>query len=1205
MTTRRLKKSALRVGIALAVLLVLAAIGIAWALTTASGARTALSFAYRALPGLEISDVSGSISDRLLIGRLRYRMDSRVITLEQVTLKGTLQGVRVVRGALEMQVGSALIEDLARPSNPLELKWPKLEPLPFALDPVRVSIDQLRWLNPTGGVQLAGKIALKGRVATQAITVDAFSLTGEQVNASGNLALASGPLRPTGDFKFEANINGERVVATFNGALKPDGYRVLLTTETPLIATVNLHQRVDDWISGSIDVPKQQFRGQPISAKLAIDGSVGKPRLSGRVRYAKQRIRDLSLSVSLQPKTVVIEKLHLAWAETLNALDASGALRLKDSLLTLEGNALLDPKLSAALDAWPVPTPVKFKLSGNPQTANVELSAPADFSATARWESRRLTFSAQQKDRLNLTGSLVDSNLEISVKLADFNPSDLLSEWPGRLSGEAKVRSTSLNSLNGAQLDLQALSGELKGQSFTATGELKFTERQEPDGVLDIAFGNNKVRYVGPIGAAPAVAALDLTDLSVLDPSLSGSIIGTLSKLDEAVAVDVNVLKLLSADLQLERAQLSGLVALDSARSSSLKLAASGLKVGDQALDQLSVDAVGTLTAHELKVLANRPDLIVELAASGGLDKSEADYTINTASIKTKDAKPWQLLAPARVQWRKAKRSIEQLCLGRESANACLSATLDAKSSGSASVTIKQVDLSELSKLLQATPGIELGGTLSGTASATLLAGKLATLSAQFDLPQARAKLVSEDRELVLEAVSLSATGNPERLQVTLKSRADAASAINGELLLEGLLGPQADRRAQGQLALSSNALLPWLLSSDEVRGVRGDLRATLSISGNLSAPELSGEVTLDRFALRVPAYGIVLSKTSLRAQATSVNEIALSGSGRLGDGEVQIGGSLSARPLALNLTIKGQDLSLVNTSSINLQGSPDLAVRLEDGLWNIAGSVAIPRGQILLDQFDDAQRASPDQEFVGADPNAEKVTFPLITDIDLKIGPDVKLSGAGLTGNLSGQVKLKVRPGEEAEGLGTLQVEGRYLAFGRRLDIETAKLRFANTPLANPNLDIRASRMAGRVKAGVRVRGTALAPDIRIYTDPASTQSDALSYLVVGRPLSQSRAGDQAKLSNAAQSVGSGLLAQEIGLRFGLDDVSVEDQGFDGPRLMLGKYLSPRLYVAYGISQFDSSTLFRVRYLINAKFDIEAERGKELRATVNYRLDR
>jgi len=184
--------------------------------------------------------------------------------------------------------------------------------------------------------------------------------------------------------------------------------------------------------------------------------------------------------------------------------------------------------------------------------------------------------------------------------------------------------------------------------------------------------------------------------------------------------------------------------------------------------------------------------------------------------------------------------------------------------------------------------------------------------------------------------------------------------------------------------------------------------------------------------------------------------------------------------------------------------------------------------------------------------------------------------------------------------------VNGRYLAFGRKLDIETAKLNFGNSLLSDPALDIRASRMVGRVKAGVRVRGTAAAPDVRIYTDPASTQADALSYLVVGRPLSQSKAGDQAKLSGASKSLGSGLLAQEIGLRFGLDDVALEDgSGFDGPRLMLGKYLSPRLYVAYGISQFDSSTLFRLRYLINSKLDVEVERGEEIRAILNYRVDR
>src|SRR5690606_20560944 len=72
------------------------------------------------------------------------------------------------------------------------------------------------------------------------------------------------------------------------------------------------------------------------------------------------------------------------------------------------------------------------------------------------------------------------------------------------------------------------------------------------------------------------------------------------------------------------------------------------------------------------------------------------------------------------------------------------------------------------------------------------------------------------------------------------------------------------------------------------------------------------------------------------------------------------------------------------------------------------------------------------------------------------------------------------------------------------RLQVTRGRLSF-NGPISDPRLDIRAERRieAHDITAGISVTGRASAPQVQIWTDPASDDSQALSWLALGRPLS------------------------------------------------------------------------------------------------------
>jgi len=102
--------------------------------------------------------------------------------------------------------------------------------------------------------------------------------------------------------------------------------------------------------------------------------------------------------------------------------------------------------------------------------------------------------------------------------------------------------------------------------------------------------------------------------------------------------------------------------------------------------------------------------------------------------------------------------------------------------------------------------------------------------------------------------------------------------------------------------------------------------------------------------------------------------------------------------------------------------------------------------------------------------------------------------------------------------------LDGKYRAFGNELTIDPGRFVFGGGPIDNPGLDVRAYRglttsqnvmtSSGEI-VGVNLRGTLRRPEVTVFSNPAMSESEIMSYLVLGRPLSSS--GDQSALASAA----------------------------------------------------------------------------------------
>ena len=196
------------------------------------------------------------------------------------------------------------------------------------------------------------------------------------------------------------------------------------------------------------------------------------------------------------------------------------------------------------------------------------------------------------------------------------------------------------------------------------------------------------------------------------------------------------------------------------------------------------------------------------------------------------------------------------------------------------------------------------------------------------------------------------------------------------------------------------------------------------------------------------------------------------------------------------------------------------------------------------------------------------------------------------------------MQPGESAVGSGELEVrEGKYSAYGRELEIERGRLLFTGGPVTDPGVDLRASRKLPGYKVGVIARGPLRRPQLTLFSEPSLPQAQIASMLIVGRSSIQ---GDPGAGEDDVSDVerGGAILAGQLGKYVGLDDIGLTQDEDTGSQLVIGKYLSPRLYVSYGISLVDAINTLKLRYTIGDRWTLSVESGLEQAFDIEYRIE-
>lgn len=644
------------------------------------------------------------------------------------------------------------------------------------------------------------------------------------------------------------------------------------------------------------------------------------------------------------------------------------------------------------------------------------------------------------------------------------------------------------------------------------------------------------------------------------------------------------------------------------------RLRAAGLTVGGQAVSALRVSLDGLAGEHDFALRIGAGERAVDLVGSGRYDAGHYRLTADRFRSDAPALHPYRLEDPLQLAVSADEADLAQACFVNPPRRVCLAAHWRHAAGWSADLEVAALPLEALRLDLPRQPGyrgrLDFGAHFSqeGDAPWTAVAsGSLQEAFLVYRTPSGRA----DEIDLGVTRLSLQSTAEQHELVVAtedseaLKLRARATLARAAGVAL-------GDSPLQGTLSLATTrvGLLPLLVP--EVDDARGSLRAELAAAGTPARPELGGTIQLDMDSIEL--YTTNLRLRDVDARFTLLDSgLQLESTGKAGDGTFRSTGELHWRDGVLHggLRLAGERLLVADVPEARVEASPDLSFRIDGRDILLQGKVLVPKARIEPKQIVGAVMTSPDVRIVtGQEEEAAASRWRVRADVRLTLGKDVQLEAFGLQGRLEGNVLTQMRPEEVTTASGELEIrDGKYQAYTKELDVERGRLLFAGGPVTEPGVDLRASKSVPGYKVGVAVRGRLRRPEISLYSDPTMPQSQIASLLLVGRRLDNLDFGDRQSLGGSSGDVaaqGGAVLAGQLGRYIGIDEVSFEtDAETDESELVIGKFLSPRLYVSYGISLSDAINTFKARYTIGDRWVISAEAGREASADVEFTIDR
>jgi translocation and assembly module TamB len=1187
--------------------------------------------------------VPGQLSIELNSGSLNQEMNIKHFSYQLHALK--IQGTNI---ALQINLAALILNDLnidKLHAEQLSISLPKGESkqsavqtphinMPLKIYANDVAVQHFSYQRGASHFQL-NKLHFNAAIRPNGIDLTPLTLTLKKTEYQlrGNIVFA--PLRAR--FRF---IRQQQQVQNINALLTASGnwQNMQLNSQVSLPINLTTHIQLDNVLSrptwqatGNVTdlgiLTAQRFMGN-FNAK----GNVQTLTLAAQL-HSEQKNDPGTIELNLASKSLAQQQLqlNLAWENLL--------LQSKPRAESLSGtvNVMGTPqhyKLEVATDVQGEKVPnTQLSVVGEGDTQQLTLQHLA---------LKTLQGSAEGTAQLNWKS---DFNYQLGLMAKNIKPETKWVNWPGDISSQLTLNGDAQH----LSLKLFNLKGDLRGQPLSGSLDAKLhrASLSAADGDMMVGAAHLAAHYTAK-DDSNLRWDLNIPALEKIFPMAQGQLVseGSLTLHNNFIATRGRIAanELTWQQYHVDNFSSQFAINTNPKLASTITLNSKNIRISHYQFQHIDMNLSGKNPSRKFDLSLQTEQGILFLNATSNLLDKDFQFNVSRLNLQSKSLGNWNLINAFKLRYHDNHINLHDFKwrANKQQINADL--IFHNKKLRELNVQIKNLALNLFNFVLPT--NIKLAGRLNLNSTYTLKENKINS-EGTFGLVNSKIlyPFHHQEQQLRINQAQIGYSIKDNALASQTKLHFNDNNTINLSANVSNIMPDnfwQQTHVTSGEMSSTIpnlKIIQAFLPGADKLSG---QLNTQFKWNGTLLRPNLMGQISLLQGEIKLLAHGVDLKKLNLQIAAAKqqVNYKLTTESGK---GHLTINGhSLPNKLWRTKLNIQGEDFAVDNTPHFKIAVSPNLQLILQKQRIDLTGKISFPRADIDLLQYSNVSSLPSDVEIIQAGTAQTNNSWSnyFYTTLNVELGKDVQLKTKLLSASLAGNIQLTDSPHSETTANGELTIpKGIVSAFGQKLSITNGKLLYAGGATTNPGLKIQATKtiktfvdpnqnsltntgssnsaiaaasqqvnvpmQRKNILVGVSVTHTLQQPHITLFSDQSDlTQADILSYLVLGYPMNKANNQQGEALLQAANALTSGDgqvsgLVSAVRNKLELNEVGFQSNNYLNPAtntvqentsLVLGKMLSPKLFIRYSIGLILPINTLSASYSFDKNWSLQTE---------------
>jgi translocation and assembly module TamB len=410
---------------------------------------------------------------------------------------------------------------------------------------------------------------------------------------------------------------------------------------------------------------------------------------------------------------------------------------------------------------------------------------------------------------------------------------------------------------------------------------------------------------------------------------------------------------------------------------------------------------------------------------------------------------------------------------------------------------------------------------------------------------------------------------------------------------------------------------------------VAGDTHVALAASGDISAPVMSGTVSISNGSYENFTSGTALKSITARLEGRSSKTLSFTMNATDGaEGRVDATGTIAlgeTMEKAIDIKAKLTNAQLIHRSDANatIDGAIELTgpafppsleepATLSGALTARSLHITIPESlpiDVPLVEVTEINGPNPEAKT----PIDVATPVPVMLDLTFKTNTPARISGRGLDSLWSGNLAITGRA-DQPHIKGTLNSERGTLNFaGKTFKLAKGQVNFPGTYPIAPNFSVTLTYTNDGFTATINVSGDSTRPNITFSSNPSLPKDEILSRILFDKGVGELTALEALQLTRTLAELsgvsigggGSGLM-NRLQETLSLDVLRIDSSQSGATTVSAGKYIQKGIYVGVEQGALASDSAVKVEVEVTPQISLDTRVGQNATSDigVNWKWD-